>query len=65
MILTGREVLDEFTKTHAITRNWISNWVADVEASSWITPQDIKDKYSSVSFVKELVIFNVKGIAIA
>lgn len=61
MILTGTEVLDEFTRDHAATRDWINNWTADVRGSTWKTPQDIKDKYNSVSFVKEVVIFNVKG----
>lgn len=61
MILTGTEVLDEFTKAHAITRDWISTWTAFVRDNTWKTPQDIKNQYSSVSFVKELVIFNVKG----
>ncbi|AHI04740.1 hypothetical protein BDW_01150 [Bdellovibrio bacteriovorus W] len=61
MILTGREVLTDFTNKHAITREWIENWIADVEGSTWKTPQDIKAKYSSASFVKKVVIFNVKG----
>ena len=61
MTLTGTGVLDEFTKVHADTRDWINNWVADVRGSSWKTPQDIRAKYNSVSFVKEVVIFNVKG----
>jgi len=61
MTLTGRDVLDEFTKSHPITKGWIGTWIADVEGSFWKTPQDIKNKYSSVSFVKKLVIFNVKG----
>lgn len=61
MILTGTEVLDEFTAIHAIARNWINNWVADAKGSTWKSPQDIRNKYNSVSFVKEVVIFNVKG----
>lgn len=61
MILTGREVLDGFTQKHSDARKWISNWVSDVESSNWKTPQDIKNRYSSASFVKEIVIFNVRG----
>jgi len=33
MLLVGRELLDEFTKTHANARAWIENWIADVEAA--------------------------------
>lgn len=61
MILVGRELLDDFTKKHSDTREWIKNWISDVENSVWKTPQDVKDRYRSVSFVKELTIFNVKG----
>jgi mRNA interferase HigB len=61
MILTGTEVLNELTKTHASTRDWINNWIAEVRGSTWKTPQDIKNNYSTVSFIREIVIFNVKG----
>lgn len=64
MQLVGKEYLDDFKKKHADTRSWINTWVTDVESSDWKTPQDIKDKYASVSFPKgavKVVIFNVKG----
>lgn len=62
MLLVGRETLDEFTKTHADARAWIQNWIADVEAVRWRTPQDIKESYASASFLpNRIVIFNVKG----
>jgi mRNA interferase HigB len=62
MLLVGRDKLDEFTKAHADTRAWIENWIADIEAARWRTPQDIKDSYASASFLaNRIVIFNVKG----
>lgn len=64
MTLTGREILDKFKKDFADARSWIDNWVKDVENASWKTPQDIKDKYSTVSFLgngSKVIIFNVKG----
>jgi mRNA interferase HigB len=62
MRLIGREKLDEFTKAHADARAWIENWIADVEAALWRTPQDIKSSYASASFLADrIVIFNVKG----
>jgi mRNA interferase HigB len=43
-------------------RRWISAWIADVEGSQWRTPQDIKDRYVTVSFLADsIVIFNVRG----
>jgi len=62
MLLTGRDKLHEFTSAHADARAWIENWIADVEAAQWRTPQDIKNVYSSASFLSGgIVIFNVKG----
>lgn len=62
MLLVGRDQLDEFTKAHADARAWIENWINDVEAARWRTPQDIKSSYASVSILaNRVVIFNVKG----
>ena len=62
MRLVGRNRLDELIKTHADARAWIENWIADVEAEQWRTPQDIKERYASASFLADrVVIFNVKG----
>jgi len=62
MRLVGRKQLDEFTRGHADARAWIENWIADVEAVRWSTPQDVKESYASVSFLADrIVIFNVKG----
>lgn len=62
MTLIGKQVLYEFTQKHSDASRWIGNWVAEVEGSVWRTPQDIKKKYSSASFLeKNIVIFNVKG----
>jgi mRNA interferase HigB len=62
MRLVGREQLDEITKAHADVRAWIENWIADVEAVRWRTPQDIKESYASASFLADgIVIFNVRG----
>lgn len=62
MRLVGRDTLDEFTNAHDDARAWIENWIADVEAAQWRTPQDIRDSYASASFLaNRIVIFNVKG----
>ena len=61
MRIVGRPVLDQFCASHADCRNWVGNWIVDVQASRWATPQDIKNRYSSASFVGRNVIFNVRG----
>ena len=62
MTLLGKSILAEFTKEHPDCSDWIANWVSDVEGSIWRTPQDIRNKYPSASFISgNLVIFNVKG----
>jgi len=62
MRIVGRDKLDEFAGGHADARPWIENWIADAEAARWLTPQSIKNSYSSASFLADrVVIFNVKG----
>jgi mRNA interferase HigB len=62
MRIVGRESLDQFCSRHADARKWISSWLSEVESSTWATPQAIRDRYASASFVEgNTVIFNVKG----
>lgn len=62
MKIVGRSVLDAFCAKHGDARRWIENWLSDTEEASWAKPQDIKDRYSSASFLAtNTVIFNVKG----
>lgn len=62
MKVVGRETLDRFCSRHADARKWITSWLAEVDSSHWATPQAIKDRYSTASFVGgNTVIFNVKG----
>ena len=62
MRLVGRNTLDVFIRAHADARAWTENWIADIEAAQWRTPQDIRNSYASASFLADrIVIFNVKG----
>lgn len=62
MTLLGRNKLDSFIRKHSDARRWIENWVSDIENAQWKTPQDIKKRYATVSFLpNNIVIFNVKG----
>lgn len=62
MRIVGRDKLDEFAGAHADARPWIEIWIDYTEATRWQTPQEIKNQYSSASFLADrVVIFNVKG----
>jgi len=64
MRIAGRERLEQFCRKHADARTWIEHWLADVETAVWATPQDLRNRYASASFLPEgVVIFNVKGNA--
>ena len=62
MRVVKRAVLFALCEKHADSRDWIENWLNDVEASNWRTPQDVKSRYPAASFLaNNLVIFNVRG----
>lgn len=55
-------VLHRFSQAHADSRKWIANWIADVRASTWASPHDVRSRYPTVSFLGNgVVIFNVRG----
>ena len=62
MIVVAKEVLEKYVKKHGDVRKAVEAWINDVEMSTWNTPQDIKNRYSSASFLaNNKVIFNLKG----
>lgn len=62
MTLVGKNILDDFTRKHTDSNDWIANWIADVEGAIWNTWQDIRKRYQHASIISgNLVIFNVKG----
>ncbi|MEO1147715.1 MAG: type II toxin-antitoxin system HigB family toxin [Cyanobacteria bacterium J06638_22] len=62
MKVVGRNRLQAFGVQHTDARDWLNNWLAEVELASWDTPHDVKAQYASASLLgKNTVIFNVKG----
>lgn len=60
--IIGLRVLNDFCDAHADCREWIENWISDVESQNWKTPKEIKERYASASFLADrVVIFNVRG----
>jgi len=62
MKIIGKKKLFAFIKKHVDAREWIENWIKDVEGCRWRLPQDVKDRYATASFLADrVVIFNVRG----
>lgn len=62
MQLLGLLKLDAYIKAHSDARGALNAWRAEVEKALWSNPQDIKNAYSSASFLAgNKVIFNIKG----
>lgn len=62
MKIVGRPHLTEFIKSYPHASGWIANWIADATNAKWTTPQDIKNRYATASFLADnVVIFNVSG----
>ncbi len=62
MKIIGREKLHQFVQKHTNAREWVERWLAEVQVAKWTSPQNIKDRYRSASFLNNnVVIFNVKG----
>lgn len=58
----GRGILLEFIKRHAEVRGQAAAWLAEVEEAEWKTPQDVRARYPSVSFIGDRrAVFDLKG----
>ena len=62
MIIVGKNTLEKYVKKHGDIRRAVQAWIYDVETSTWKNPQEIKNRYSSASFLSNnKVVFNIKG----
>lgn len=54
--------LREFWDAHPGARKPLADWLKEAEGAQWRSPQDIKDRYASASFLAgRRVVFNIKG----
>ena len=54
--------LRDFCLRHADAAPALKAWAEEVRTASWKTPQDIKLRYASASFLgRNRVVFNIKG----
>lgn len=61
MKVLGRETLSDFIKRHAEVRTQVAAWVAEAEEADWKSPQDVRARYPTVSFIRGRTVFNIKG----
>jgi mRNA interferase HigB len=62
MRIVGREKLRTFCSRYPDVRPWLEAWLHETEIAAWTTPQVIKARYASASFLPgNVVIFNVRG----
>src|SRR3954469_14397829 len=52
----------DFCKTHPRATQPLLAWAEEARLAQWRTPQDIRQRYSSASFLgRNRVVFNIKG----
>ena len=62
MPVIAKATLVEFWQTHPVSKHALQTWFEDASRADWPSPQDIKLRYASASFVSSnRVVFNIKG----
>ena len=62
MRVIGTDKINKFMQKHADSKDWLKAWLAETRSGEWQSPNDIKTRYNSASFLSNnRVIFNVKG----
>ncbi len=58
----GIKKIHDFMQKHTDSKEWLEAWLAEARKTEWRGPSDIRDRYTSASFIEDcIVIFNVKG----
>ena len=62
MRVVGAGKLAEFSLKHADAAATLNVWLAEAEAAEWRSPNDIRARYRSASFLAgNRVVFNIRG----
>ncbi len=65
MRVIAKRTLKQFWERHSNFKDakiWLQEWYAEAESSEWQSPEDIKKRYRSASFLADnRVVFNVCG----
>lgn len=61
MQIANLHIIEKFKRVHTGIGKPIKEWVNKTLAANWKTPGDVRKIFSSASFVKSFVIFNIGG----
>ncbi|MDC9598906.1 type II toxin-antitoxin system HigB family toxin [Xenorhabdus anantnagensis] len=62
MKIMGKKEIVSFCEKHNQAKGALNAWVTEVESASWGCSQDIKNRFSTASFLPDnRVVFNIKG----
>ncbi|WP_340621037.1 type II toxin-antitoxin system HigB family toxin [Xenorhabdus siamensis] len=62
MKIMGKKEIVSFWKKHNQAKGALNAWITEVESANWSSPQDIKNRFSTASFLPDnRVVFNIKG----
>ena len=62
MRLISNKILREFWEKHSDSQQQLKSWYQEANNIEWESPNDIKRKYPSASFLENnRVVFNIKG----
>ena len=62
MHVIKKKTLTDYSETHAIVKADLDSWYIEAKSAIWKTPQDIKNRFSSASFLADnKVVFNIHG----
>jgi mRNA interferase HigB len=61
MRIVAKRTLREFWERYPDAEEPLLAWYREVEKEDWTKPSQVKDKFRSVSFVGDRVVFNIKG----
>lgn len=62
MRVIAKRTLREFWRQYTDAKGPLEAWFREVQRANWASPQEIKDRYASASFVgNDRVIFNIGG----
>lgn len=59
-IVTEKQIR-EFIKREPQSAQAMWRWVDAIESATWLNPAELKRTFASVSFVRDLTVFNIGG----
>ena len=60
--IVAKRTVREYWEKHPETKEYLQTWYETVRSAQWVTPNDIKQFYATVSILKNSrVVFNIKG----